>query len=251
MRRPIVLIGLGLALGFSTSVWAVDITECGQVVPSRDVGNLVGDLDCTDPNGFFDPPLSAIELGRGATLNLNGFSLSGPTTTEGLERRGVLCRSRCRVNGPGTITGFDWGIHGDRKKSRVTVTDVTINGANVAGAQAFPLVVRRCTITGSGRSGVEGGTAKVRVSDSEISGNVFNGIWARRIILKNVIVTENGEHGVLSDDGRVLAKDSVIIGNGLDCTPTACRDLAGSSKMRLVRTIFGTCVAPGGCFVRN
>jgi hypothetical protein len=247
------LVVIGALALLSTQAGAVDITECGQVVPKNQVGNLVGDLDCTDPNSFITPPhsiISAVELERGATLNLNGFSLVGPTLSEGPERSGVFCRHKCRVNGPGTIMGFGFGIQGRHK--RITVTDVTINGATAGGLSAFQLMARRCTITGNG-GGVSGGHSqrKFRIYDSEISDNDVVGVSGRKIILKNVIVTGNGKNGVSSDDGRVLVWDSVIIGNGVDCAsppPPGCRDLSGTSKKRLIRTLFGTC---SRCSSRN
>jgi hypothetical protein len=240
----------------STQAGAVDITECLQVVPPRQVGNLVGDLDCTDPNSMIPRPgfhRFAVELERGATLNLNGFSLVGPTLSDSPsepESSGVFCRYKCRVNGPGTITGFGFGIQGRHR--RITVTDVTINGATGGGLSALQLMARRCTITGN-TGGVSGGHSqrKFRIYDSEISGNDVVGVSGRKILLKNVIVTGNGKNGVFSDDGKVLALDSVIIGNGVDCAsppPPACRDLSGTSKKRLIRTLFGTC---SRCSSRN
>ena len=51
---------------------AVPITQCGQTVPAGDTGDLLNDLVCSDPTG------SGVTVGDGATVNLNGFSMTGP-----------------------------------------------------------------------------------------------------------------------------------------------------------------------------
>jgi hypothetical protein len=220
------VIGL-LAVG-TTSASAVDITECGQVVPPRQVGNLVGDLDCTDPNSF-DPNsyyLDAVAAERGATVNLNGFSLIGPESLPATT--GVYCWRNCRVNGPGTITGFEVGIDGGRKKTKIT--DVDIVGAWDVGIDAPDVVVIRCTISGTrGSAGIRGRSydyrGKIRIVDSVISDNETNGVTA----------------------DKVIARNSEIVGNGFNCPGRACYDIWVKKRAILRNTTFGSCKAePGG-----
>ena len=66
---------------------AVDVTACGQQVPSRDEGSLVADLDCS--GGV------AILLGERATLLMNGHAVVGQ----------VGCAGSCTIIGPGDVSG--------------------------------------------------------------------------------------------------------------------------------------------------
>jgi hypothetical protein len=244
------LVVIGALAFAATQASAVDITECGQEVPPLQVGNLVGDLDCSDPNQFVG---DAVELDRAATLNLNGFSLIGP---EGSYRQGVDCRSRCRVNGPGAIVGFYEGVTGG---SRVEVSDVNITGARRYGIVAQFPIVKRCTISEvrgagiGGRIGPRGIHGRVRVIDSSIIDNLGDGIIARRLMLRNVIVSGNAEHGCTSGHGLrppvLRARDSTIVGNGIDCPPdkNGCCDIKNYKRRMLRNTVIGSEWRGGEC----
>jgi hypothetical protein len=216
----VVIASLALA---PTQAAAVDITECGQVVPAREVGNLIADLDCSDPN---QSRLFTLLLEHRATLNLNGFSVIGPVGSD--RSFCVFCDGSCRVNGPGTITGCEFGIAKMVGRTLLRVTD---------------------TISGTGWAGIS--AAKVKVFDSAISDNLGLGIWTENVLLRNVTVTGNGDDGVAGRHnygrGRVIARDSEIVDNGIDCPPEEpCYDISAGGRLRLRNTTVGTCSAPGG-----
>ncbi len=226
-----------LAVGAATAE-AIDITECGQIVPRGQIGTLVGDLDCTDPNSL-SVDGTGVYLEKRSTLELGGFSLIGPIASGD----GVFCDSKCKVNGPGSIMGFSKGILAAGRLIRVT--DVTIDGASDTGMRVLDLVARRCTVTGTGEWGIRG--ERVLIFDSDISGNAKHGIIAGKLRLVDVIVNGNGAGGVhVHSSGRkprLAAVDSVFTGNSFDCPPDAhfCQDLDGSTK-NLRRTLVGdTC----------
>ena len=230
-------------LVFGSAARAVDITECGQVVPRGQIGTLVGDLDCSDPNSL---PIygNGVKLERSATLELGGFFLIGPVSSS----TGVDCHYKCQINGPGTIMGFSTGIRAGNR--RIRVTNVKIDGATHTGIHAHHLLAHRLTVTGTGEMGISGPKAKygkLLLFDSEISGNAKHGIAAGKLKLRNVIVTGNGAGGVhvhsSGGKARLIAVDSVFTGNSFDCPPDAhfCQDLDGSTK-NLRRTRVGdTC----------
>jgi hypothetical protein len=211
------------ALSFAaTQARAVDITECGQVVPPRQVGNLVGDLDCTDTDS------GGVWLERGATLNLNGFGIIG--SAESRSDAGVDCIASCRVNGPGTIIGFDEGIDGGAKKMRIT--DVDIVGSWQHGVEGDNVVLTRCTVSGT--------------SDRAAVSGVLYDRYGRKSKIKIVdsVISDNAQHGVTGV--KVVVRDSVIVGNGFDCPFDACYDIYVSKKALLRNTTFGSCEATSG-----
>lgn len=88
-----VIVGLLLAmlLGGARPALSVtlDVTRCDQVVPAGATGLLRNDLDCP-------PDVHTVTLERNATLRMAGHTIRG----------GVwLSCSRCRILGPGAITG--------------------------------------------------------------------------------------------------------------------------------------------------
>ena len=84
---------------------ALDVTACGVVAAPGEVATLEADVDCTQGSAEF--PDWGITLGRGATLDLNGHTLTlEPSAGIGA----VQCTSRCEVAGPGAITGAGSGV---------------------------------------------------------------------------------------------------------------------------------------------
>ncbi len=218
---------------------AVDITECGQVIPQGQVGNLVADLDCTDTSKYES---SAITLRPRATLNLNSFSLIGPNTPEFVP--GVDCHpSPCEVNGPGTIEGFRPALRGEPKTVRIT--DVNIIAGAGESLHTNRLILTRCTV--SGGTGIIT-HRKIRITDSVISDSLSEGISdgtvllrrrALRVLLRNTTVTANDGDGISAM--KVIARDSVIVDNG-------GFDISVSKRASLRSTTFGTC--SGKCVSR-
>src|SRR5262245_36301501 len=94
----VALLGVGTLPG---AALAIDIVSCGQLVPTGEHGYLRANLSCD----------VGVYLGGKATLNLNGFTLTGNGSDMS---RGVQCgsgeRARCTINGPGEIRGFRSGI---------------------------------------------------------------------------------------------------------------------------------------------
>ncbi len=237
MRRlassMVVIAGL-LVLG--SAARAVDITECGQVVPERQVANLVADLDCTDTSKY---ELSAITLRRGATLNFDGFSLIGPNTPEFVT--GVDCHPPpCRVNGPGTIEGFRRALRGE--PGAVRITDLDIIGGAGENIHAVRLILTRCTV--SRGAGIRTHSdrhrpGKLTITDSVISDSLSEGISGGIVKLRNTTVTANDGDGIQAE--KVVARDSMIVDNG-------GFDIRVSKKARLLNTTIDTC--EGRCVSR-
>ena len=176
-----------LAFG-ATQAHAVDITECGQVVDDkpRRVVNLVADLDCSDPNQYDH---HAISLWRGGTLNLNGFSLIGPAGPSG-HTVGVVCWFSCRINGPGTIEGFQLGI--ETKYGPVRVTDVSITGAWHSGIDS------------------ETGTKGVRLQNATVTGTGLDGINAIRLVARDSVIIGNGIYCPTCSDVKVSKRARLV-----------------------------------------
>src|SRR5262245_61959491 len=90
---------LFLALGVvlcASMAQAFDVTSCGQTVPARETGTLVGDLSCAAGVG--------VHLGHNATLDLNGHALAATADSA------VVCDARrCRIissaPAPGDVSG--------------------------------------------------------------------------------------------------------------------------------------------------
>jgi hypothetical protein len=142
-----------------------DVTTCGQVVVGK--GRLVADLDCT---GITQP---AIEVdGR---LDLGGFTLTGGGTNFAIH-----CVShRCKIFGPGTITGPGGvGVLGRNRllMKDVTLTDmaggVSVSSTDGRGAATF----QRCTFTDTGY-GINAET-RAKLIDTTITGTHRFGVMA-------------------------------------------------------------------------
>ncbi len=229
-----VIAGL-LVLG--SAARAVDITECGQVVPEGQVGVLLGDLDCSDPNAA--EQIIGVQLEPRATLDLDNFSLHGSSG------RGVRCRGACRVNGPGAITGFSIGIL-VLSGSTVRVTDVSVTGTSGYGILSIStrVILKRCSIIGAGGPGIDA-AGKILAIDSLISDNAEQGLSGTKLIIRNSTVTGNGDSGVIAFKG-LSARDSVINDNASDCLRgIRCYDIRMEGKRRSIarlrNTVFGSC----------
>jgi hypothetical protein len=165
------------------------LTECGQTVSGR--YHLEADLDCTGVVGH-----GVNMLGRGARLELRGFTISNASAS------GVQCGHGCKIFGPGTISGSQ--LHGVRAGGVAKLFGVTIIG-NGLGIDAANNANR--------------GRAIVR--DSLVEGNDGFGVYAqRRVKLIDSIVTGNGS-GVVVDceNGKYKLKRSTVDANGdnFDC----------------------------------
>ena len=203
---------------------AVPVTECGQLV--EEPGVLTADLDCSAFPG--DALIIRRGVGR-ARLSLNGFTLTGNDDTDPHSFSAVHCSGRCRLEGPGLITGATSGVIatlgtvGSRQvKPRLKIRDVTfaVTGTGVVSGSATGVaILNRCTITG--------GTG---------------GVWGyRRVKLRNSTITDNSIYGVRVLDGRASIKNSSVAGNATDVVlcgtdSIVCADIISLKKPRVSAT---------------
>jgi hypothetical protein len=202
------LLALASVLALAGSAAAVDVTACGQSVPDFDTGVLQADLDCsgepgvcihllgddtemsctsdTDcPQSFNACARAAVQLGAGASLQLNGHSLTGA---------GVLCSDSgtCTVTGPGSIVSAPVGILARKK--------VIASGLTATGGK-YGIISRR------------GGAI---LTDVVLTNNTEDGIWSWRGTIRatGVVATGNGDSGLYATLKPVIARDSTSSNNG-------------------------------------
>jgi hypothetical protein len=210
IREVFCIIFIGVVLhGGSGDAFArlVEVTDCaGGAATEKARYVLTADVDCM---GEPDPALS---LPGGSVLELGGHTLSNGD---------VLCSGKCRIEGPGTISGG--GVIGNDE-----------------------IIVRRLTITGSPSNGVLAinakGHARAWIMDSVINGNAMTGVETDRMahIFRSRIIG-NGRYGVAVSlqpfndctRGRIRSWGSEISGNGVDVacgTSEVCADVASCAK---------------------
>ena len=156
------------------------IYECGQVIPPKAYAFLSTNMNCSGDNSLY-----TVTLGKKATLDLQGFTL---TTGTGY---GVGCPDgRCVIKN-GTIDGnADIGI----VATRSLVDNVTVNmGGPIALALNENSTVRGSTVAGSATIGIynSGGKKTTKIVDSTITGHQRYGVWTYRAKLENSTVTGN------------------------------------------------------------
>jgi hypothetical protein len=218
---------------------AVDVTSCGAVVPAGQIGVLMADLDCTGSPST----VPNVELQRGATLDMNGHSLS--RQDDGGEAAiAILCpaRGRCTITGPGTIFGHVYVssggnqilrditahdveagilayIHGavPTRFGKLHLTNVIVSGATYGGVVANRIKAENLQVTGAQEGwGIQGG---VRGTNIVASANVGGGIVGKRIRIDGLVATNNGVPGsplgggVYAPSGSVRLLNSTVTGN--------------------------------------
>lgn len=218
----------------TTGANALDVVSCNDLIPDREIGDLVSDLDC-------GPAEFGITLGARSVLRLNGFELRG---REGASA--VHCtRTSCTVLGPGRITDAGTGIDlADNLRLRIHGVELDGNAAAILGEQG-PMIsggnssVRATdlTVRNSGAFGVITGNFVGRNVVLENNGD--RGIWARIIRGRDFTVVGNGNHG-LDARGRIAIENLQATGNagsGVHCEGTVTlRDsaLAGNTPLDLI-----------------
>jgi Right handed beta helix region len=220
--RPIGL-AIALAAGMIAFVAAVarpaaadliPVTACGQVVSGP--ATLVGDLDCT---GMAGP---AVRLLQSASLDLNGFTLSGG------DGDGVLCEDRCKVLSAldgGTISGFAGdGVRGivaakpyvSVTVSRTAVRDNAGYGVRIEAAPDGAVNIRKSEI----RDNLAGGVSSVdrlTIAASTISGNQGDGAAGGHVQVRDSLVELNGTGVRASEFLKIDTCDIVDnVGDGID-----------------------------------
>ncbi len=220
---------------------ALDITSCGQVVPDGETGILQADLVC--PPAPPGPPYFAVQLNRGATLEMNGHSITG-------QQLGVFCFGDCTVRGPGEITGASSNAIGAPIGIRVDVSDLDIHDnhgiMDVAGSK-----LTLANITASHNAyGIR--AASLKATNVTINDNAGDALLVqKRLIATDVTVTNTGEGGIstlgsiratrlvvsgaagvgLFSRGRAKLMDSSVTGSGF-----LALDLVTGRKPRLLGT---------------
>lgn len=224
---------------------AIDVTACGQDIPPGQTADLVADLHCPSnlPGGSLEE-LSAVYLGRGARLRLNGFALSGGDF-------GVGCGSRCTIEGPGTIREFPVGVlsYGATRVENVVfeensghaihlyggktlrTTNVTILDADGLVAivahrlKAQNVTIERCWY---GITAI----SKLVATDLTIRDCGQRAIGAGSVRATRLTVVDNAGKGIIA--GRIALADSVVTGN--DTIGTGI-DLQSDRRPRLEGTV--------------
>jgi len=229
-------------LGGGTSR-ALDISSCDQSVAANDTGVLQADLTCSAQTG--------VTLGQGATLQMNGHSITGDLNTLGYV--GAYCSGgRCRIEGPGEFSLFavaltmgrgtmelsDLDLHDNVDAAvvgtfRVVANNVTCHD-NAQCLVARSLRATGFTATGHSSAAITVGKS-IRGSDLNVSNNAREGIVTGRFSVVDLTATGNGYAALVANAGGTLT-DSTLTGNG---TLVGGTDLATEGRPRLVNTTCG------------
>jgi hypothetical protein len=256
---------------------AFDITACQQVVPPRDVGVLLNDLDCSAST---PPYVPAITLGRGSALDLQGHSVIGPADgnvidcefganrchNTGLGQVCVPPRGSCTVSSTGGTAQISGAI-GIRSDRSLVVSDVaivpTLGGVRIHSTRGR-LTATNVTVTGGTDDGVAGGRKVLLTNVSATDTSGIGILTYRSLRGTDVTANDNAQGGVatlgkleitgltaLNNGGspptsvigggvwatRVSLVDSVVTGNFYDGYPT---DISAYHDLDLVNTTCGT-----------
>jgi hypothetical protein len=161
MFRTIVIPLTILLLSAGRVSAAVEIHQCGSVVPEGETAYLVSDLDCDGESS------EAVVLSNHSRLMLGGYAIFANGEADGPER-GVRCRtgSVCTVVGPGSISGFAAsGIAGTRVRAR----DIVVSDNGRAGIVAYENIVLHNTLIENNGSLGAHAAGRLRAYDSEIA----------------------------------------------------------------------------------
>jgi hypothetical protein len=213
-----------LTLAVAGSAAAVDIATCGQSVADEDVAcSTVGDCYAA----IDQCARTAVSLGAGAILQLNGHSITGA---------GVLCSADgiCGVAGPGSILGAPVGILARKK---VVASGLTIDGGGFGIVSRLGgAILSDVNLTDNAEDGIWSWRGTIRAVGGIATGNGGTGLYAtlKSVIARGVTTSNNGNHGidgypvrgvdvtaqgntgagVVSSKGLSVA-DSTLTGNGL------------------------------------
>ena len=227
-----VVLALAIVLCASTAQ-AFDVTSCGQTIPDKQTGSLIGDLNCAAGVG--------VHLGHKATLDLNGHAL---VATDGspIVCDGKQCRVLSSTAAPGDVSGdtdvdciLMSAIRGKVVLDNVTVHDcrtcvetnpvgvhawgaavfataVDIDGCVGPGIDARKVDARGVSITGAGDIALWA-EMKLTGDGIDVSGNTGRGIFAVSLRADNVIANDNAVYGVESF-GRMRIRGGQMLNNG-------------------------------------
>jgi hypothetical protein len=116
-------LAFGMILTLAPVTEAVDLSSCDSEVPAGQLGVLTADLDCSlnTAEGSY-----GVELGRNATLDMQGHTITG-------SQWAVYCPGpgRCTVTSttgtPGTLTGAEAGIWSPTSKVEASHVQIIAN----------------------------------------------------------------------------------------------------------------------------
>jgi hypothetical protein len=222
-----------LSVSGAATAMADDITTCPATVSPGATGVVQADLDCTSTTDT-----GYVLLGRGATLDLNGHTLTYHPGAPALSL--VRCESNCSITGPGTLTTTapDYAMIAAASGSVVKVSDATIEGMYVGILANSGRVI----VTNTSISAVQWGIAAVKKAKVEnltvavtqpggycigateemnsvvVGSNVtltscVDGIWAsKKVRLTGLTSTNHSGIGIYSH-GRIVLKSSTVTGS--------------------------------------
>jgi hypothetical protein len=159
----VVVVSLATALVCAVPVRAaapVEVNTCGQQVPKGANAYLNVDLTCP-----FETNAVAIRLGGGATLDLQGHTVTGGIAA-------VACGDVLCVG--------DW-CGPTRKAGKCEIKNGTITGAHYEAVSGGKVVIRNMTLVDNGAYGVLA-HHRVEVFDSHV-GQSRNGVQANKLIV--------------------------------------------------------------------
>jgi hypothetical protein len=216
---------------------AMDITACGQTVAAGDVGVLQADL-----LGCF----IGVDLSNGATLQMNGHSISAGTT-------GILCeQSKCTVTGPGDIFQNTVGIRTWGRRVGLQNLNLHDNAERALDCNAPSLVVASnlsVTHNGFGSSTKPDYTFaligdSLRAEGLTVSDNAGIGIYFGKFKIANATVTNNGNIGANALTRALLVNTTMTGNHGLD----ADYDIVSGKRPRLLSSTCGKSATAYGPF---
>lgn len=191
LKWRLAAIGVGIVIGLGAgSVRAGDgVIEINQTSVMASGGfpfyATSGSFVLTGNLTVPDAGKTAIVLGPGASLDLNGFTIAGPN----------LC-SRPNTYDPSTMT-------------------CTAPGLGVGVSAGSGGLVSNGRITGMGRVGIAGGTveASLRIENVQIDNNAQGGVDLYAGVLRNSSVNNNGGPGVFDCSCGASGSGTIVEGN--------------------------------------
>lgn len=186
---------------------AINIDSCGVTVSDNDVAVLTADLNCPDGT-------TAVRLGKGSTLNMDGHSIEVPNGW------GVWCNAavRCTVTGGGKfgafgeIRGGQAGVYLQRR----------------ARLSADSLVIRDCETGVSAEDWNTDHGAYARLTNVQITGSEAAAVRVGRIKIDNVRIEDNPGNGIAGlSTTSVKAKGLTVVGNAFSagCQVYGCEGI--------------------------
>ena len=168
----------------------------------------------------------------GATLHMNGHSLSGASIGVGTDP-GKKGGPVTRIIGPGEITGMTSCAIFASNKISVEGVDLHDNGCGIMSVYTFPITLEDVSITANTGDGVNYistvGNGRIKGQRVTVSGNGGTGLRSSgKITLEDAVVMGNGTAGVVSTFKSIQVRNGTLTGNG------SGGDVASFRRSRLV-----------------